>query len=301
MPSTKLVCGAVVLSSLVAIPALAQEGPPPVSPTVEPVRFPFLPADGLASEIDLQIGVHQADFLDGDSGADDGSLTHYRLGGQYVSPDGFGGFFAFSGARAGEGDDEEWGASNLEVGGLYRGDNLGGGNAAVTFRVGLVLPTADEDDDDGQLINTITLLRYRPSDLITAPPDMTSARIAVAPTWRTGDFFLRGDLGVDLVIDQPDESSEIDPIYHLDVAAGVRKDRISGALGISTVGSTGDEDEGHFHAFTVGGQYDAGPVTPHLSVAVPFVSGMDSESGEEFWDVFLDGFVVMGGLSVNLE
>lgn len=298
MSSSKIATGVFVLSSLVAVPAFAQEATVLVPVGEAPVRFTGLAADGLESELDVQIGLHQIDDLDG-------TLTTFRVGGQFVTPQGFGGYLGFNSTYVteddeGEDDDDEFGAGNIEVGGLYR-LSTADPRLALTFRAGLTLPTADEEDE-GALLNYLGMLRARASDAISALPEVTALRVGFAPTFRTGNVFLRGDVGFDIPIDQPENefTDELDPTYHVDLAAGIRGGAFAGTAALTTFGATGSNTDGHIHAFSLGGQYDAGAVTPHATFLIPFTSGMDEESGE-FIDEILDGYVFLVGASIALQ
>ena len=205
-----------------------------------------------------------------------------QLDGQYVAPSGMGGYARISGAKV----DEFNGLGDLEVGGLYRIDR---GATAVTIRGGLSLPTAS-DDFESFFTNYFAVLMSRPSDLISAVPDVTALRMSVAPTYRTGNVVLRGDFGFDVAVDSPGDSN-LDPLYHADIGIGVQSGLVAGTAELATIGSTGSENEGTFHALSLGAQYDLGSVTPHATLAIPF----DSEGSDS-----IEGYSLLVGLSGGL-
>ncbi|MCA9545206.1 MAG: hypothetical protein KC613_12470 [Myxococcales bacterium] len=86
--------------------------------------------------------------------------------------------------------------SNIELGGFmtrrFTGNN-------VILRVGLVLPTAQDDDGTGKHA-LVQNAWGRLSDMTVAVPKMTALRLSASPYVRGGAVFFRADFGVDFVL-----------------------------------------------------------------------------------------------------
>ena len=238
-----------------AAPALADDA----VPATAPLRFPGLAPDGLRSEINGEIDIAIPD----ESGD---NVFDAFLEGQYLTPAGFGGYGRLQYTDAGDIN----GISNLELGGLYRIDN---GETTITLRGGLVLPTGpDGDDGFDALAPLVGAIVRRPSDLLIGAPETTTLRLSAAPTFRSGNLVLRGDVGLDAVIDS-DGDDNGGPYYHADLAAGFVQDRFGAAVTFSTLGSTDSDEEGRYHMISLGGQYDLGAAQVHASIGRPFLGG----------------------------
>lgn len=135
------------------------------------------------------------------------------------------------------------------------------------------------------MFNSLALLMARPSDVITGSPDITALRLSVAPTYRTGQLVIRGDIGFDVAIDTP-ENVNVDPLYHVDLAIGYVAGKVAATAELAMFGSTDSDDDGTYDAVSLGAQYDLGGVKPHATIAVPF----DTADGEN-----LDGFTILVG------
>lgn len=85
---------------------------------------------------------------------------------------------------------------NVEIGGFLTRRNAGNN---VVLRVGIVLPTARDEDGIGRF----TMARNawgRLTDLLTAVPEVTALRLSASPYVRGGAVFFRADAGLDLVL-----------------------------------------------------------------------------------------------------
>lgn len=268
--TTSIAC-TLAFTSLVAGTAAAD----PLTPAARPIRFTSLAPDGVETEVRGRVGFT---FLDGA----DSTLTSIQIEGQFMSAAGMGGYLRTSGAQI----EDSSGIGNVEVGALYR--FAASPDTSVAFRGGLTLPTAT-DDLDG-LANAVATLMTRPSDAPNYVPDFVTLRASVAPTYRTGAITLRADAGLDVPIDTGDNGGDTDPLFHIDVGAGVTSGQISGTVELATVGSTGDGD-GTFHALSIGAQYAADKITPSVTFAIPF-------SSEE--DNIFDGYTLLLGVNATL-
>lgn len=267
-------CLGLVVSAALVTPAFADApaSPPSTAPqapeSLSHLVFPTLGPDARSSGLELGLGLQGT--TDGDS-----FLKRFELGGQVVR--GRVGGFARVGFAAIEGLS---GPTNVELGGMYRTRTAA---TDTTLRLGLVVPTAP-DDEDGLAPWASTLLA-RPSDLVLVG-DATTLRLAAAPMYRSGALVLRADLGLDVVVDSEDE---VDPLYHLDVAVGYEAGRGGVVAELQTVGSTGASDlTYHVAAFTA--QLRDGKVAPHVTLSLPF----SSEDGND------GAFNLLGGLRLAL-
>lgn len=253
----RVVCLSVTSIAALHATALAED-----TPVEAPLVFPTLGPDGLGTRVQIQGGVQT---LEGQ----DEMIKRLDLSGQLMSATGNAGGYASVALSTIEDSST---ISNVELGGLYR---LRGRQSDTALRAGLVLPTASDEDEDW-LVGYVSTIFVRPSDIVTAVPDTTSLRIAVAPTFRSGAAVLRLDAGLDVPLDSEAEGA----IYHLDLGVAVEAGGAAITGELQTVGSTesGADDTLHVAAIGVQGR---GPVAPFATLSFPFASG-DS-------DGFLDG------------
>jgi hypothetical protein len=223
-------------------------------------------------------------YITGDLDDLEGGISRLDLHGQYMHASGFGGYASFAVSKAfvdakdaanqmfADVMGDATAVSNLELGAQYRRalrDDL-----TIVGHVGLVLPTAQSDDLGAVLTNVISVQR-RFNDLVTAFPEITALRVGVSPMWHRGAVFARLDLGADIPVDEP-EMVSTDPLIHANIAVGARSGKLSGALELVTVGTTGDvgDDEDRFlHTAAVSLRYNAGRFAPSLSVVTPVDAG----------------------------
>ncbi|MBA2541433.1 MAG: hypothetical protein H0V17_17460, partial [Deltaproteobacteria bacterium] len=215
---------------------------------------------------------------------DDGFVSRLDLHGQWMHRSGFGTYGQLAVSRAFLDDSatiepiDTFALSNLEVGGQYRGALSS--ELSIVAHVGLTLPTA-QNDGAAFLTNLVSSQR-RFNDLVNAIPELTAIRLGVSPTWQRGAVFVRADLGLDVIVDHSDEmESSPDPIGHANLAIGARRGKLSGAAELVTVFSTGDVSEGaerFFHTGALSFRYDAGQVSPSLTIVTPLDDGARGDS-----------------------
>jgi len=217
-------------------------------------------------------------FVTGDLGSADGFVSRLDLHGEYVLPSGLGFYGQLATARAFlDSSDPLTGAltdmadsttlSNLELGALYRRQLAP--DLSIVAHAGVSLPTAS--DDFGGLLTNLLASQRRMGDLVNAIPQTTALRFGVSPSWQHGVVFARADLGADIVIDEPEMQSS-DPVVHANLAVGARQGKLSGALELVNIGTTGDvEQDGDrfLHTAALSVQYAAGRVAPSLTVVTP--------------------------------
>jgi hypothetical protein len=275
MPHKLVRVACLSLSSLAALAgtALAQEAPPPAPPAT-PLFFPTMGPDAQGSNVNLRLGLQQIEDADE-------SIKRFEVGGQFVGTGNAGGYATMAVAMV----DEVTAVSNLEVGGLY---NLRGRTTDTALRFGLVLPTgsgADEDDFDELFVNAISITMARPSDSVTISPEMTSLRVAAAPTYRSGQIVLRADVGLDVPIDGPGDDTP-EPIYHVDLGVGFDGGQFGVTGELTSVGSLDSDAEGTFHVLALSGQYRAGKVSPFATFSLPFDRGVEDGFIEGSYNLF---------------
>jgi hypothetical protein len=206
-----------------------------------------------------------------------GAVSRLDLHGSYMHPSGFGAYGGLAVSKGfvdGNGDPilegfadamNDTALGNLELGGQYKRvlrDDL-----SVVAHVGLSLPTASDESIFTNLIS----IQHRINDTITAIPNVTAARLGVSPMWQRGALFARADLGVDVVIDEP-EMASLNTIGHANLAIGARQGKIGGALELVTMANLGEKDEGDdrvIHSAALSLRYDAGVVAPTVNVVSP--------------------------------
>jgi hypothetical protein len=223
----------------------------------------------------------------GDGGPDLG--IRWDLYGQYVAPQGFGGYLTLPVSYVSGDDESETAIGNLELGGVYVAP--AGAATDVVVRGGLVIDTSGDED---AFINLFTLIP-RMTDLPSVTTEMTWLRLSASPLHRAGKVFVRADLGLDIAIDEPD-GSDVDPFFHINLAAGIDAGPVTVAGEIVTVGTTGDvdEDEDRFlHTLAVSVSGAAGGVRPYGALILP----VENELSEDFLDVSL---ALMVGLEVPM-
>jgi hypothetical protein len=244
-------------------------------------------ADDSGVSADLSLVIPDGDF------SMDGFATRLDLQGQYVAPQGYGGYANIAISKAFMSTDQadvqglvdeindQTAIDNIELGGLYhrRLDN----GIDLAGHVGLVLPTAS--DKAGFLVNALTGQR-RLADIAQILPDTMWLRLGATPTMHFGDFFVRADVGADIPVDdtsgEGEDAINVDPLIRASVGAGYQRDRLSATAELVNVASTGDADDlgDRFeHTAAVSAQYDLGAVAP----SVAFVMPLDKESRGDVW------------------
>jgi hypothetical protein len=258
-------------TALVASPALADE------PTATSFATVGSASDG--SRVTADLGVTFADDL---------SVVRSTITGQYLGAAGLGGYVGISGAL-GSIDEEDSetleSLGNLELGGLYR--------RALTpeldlgLRLGVVLPTSSDDFD--AFANLLATAVARPTDYVTAYPDVTWLRAAVVPTFQRGALFVRADVGADIAV-LDTEDVEYDVIGHANLGVGVRTGRVSITGELQNVAALGESDDEEFgededmdlserfvHTAALSLRYHAPQVEPFIAVSSPLDDGARGE------------------------
>jgi hypothetical protein len=174
--------------------------------------------------------------------------------------------------------DEEMALGNIEVGGVYV---VPVNRVAFVLRAGLTLPTAS--DGLAEFITNVLAVRPRGTDAVTVTPQSLWLRSAASVVGRSGQFFFRGDLGLDLpLIDEyeidlaiGDLAVDLDPLVRFNAGAGVIAGPTAIMLELVTIANTGDDpdnpdpdaDDDDFESnLALGARYIRGSVHPSLSL-----------------------------------
>lgn len=188
-----------------------------------------------------------------------------------------------------DGEESDFGIGNLELGGVVA---LDAGGGSVLVRLGVALPTAEDDDNNaGPILN----FPARLTDVVLYPDDTTSLRISSSYLRAVGQLFFRVDAGLDVPFADEDMSAfnDDDPIVRLNLAGGLRLEPVAIMGELVTVGTTGDtadDQDRFFHTFAFTARYIAGEVQPMASLVVPL-----DDSINDFVDLS-----VIAGVSASL-
>jgi hypothetical protein len=150
-----------------------------------------------------------------------------------------------------------------------------------------VLPTSSDDFD--AFANLLATAVARPTDYVTAYPDVTWLRAAVVPTFQRGALFVRADVGADIAV-LDTEDVEYDVIGHANLGVGVRTGRVSITGELQNVAALGESDDEEFgededmdlserfvHTAALSLRYHAPQVEPFIAVSSPLDDGARGE------------------------
>jgi len=224
--------------------------------------FALMDNTGDGSKVNLDV----AAIVPTDSHADGGLFRSSFLG-QYVAPNGFGGYAGISASTLLPERDfgSNSGIGNLELGGLFRHALSAGFDLGI--RVGFVVPTAS-GDDRGFLQLASTAIA-RPADLATAFPTATTwLRLGVSPTYHRGPVFLRTDLGVDVPVSGAQQAN---PIEHINLGAGIEHEGFAVTAELQAIFTTNGE---FFKVAGLSARYLGNPVSPYVAVSTPLEDGL---------------------------
>jgi hypothetical protein len=223
-------------------------------------------------------------FFDND-GPGDISTLRLDIYGHYVSESGLGGYgqlpVSFLFVDDVPGLDDETGIGNLEGGVLYV---IPSGAIDFVLRGGITLPTAD--DDEGIIPNVFGTWP-RLTDVALAFPETFLLRLSASPIFRSGQFVLRLDGGVDFSVSSDGE--EPDPVLRLNVGGGIDTGTFAVLGELVTIGNVGDDDvevdendEDFLHTLSVSARFRAGAIEPGVALGFPL-----DDSIREFMDFFV--------------
>jgi len=220
------------------------------------------------------------------------------IAGHFVSTTGLGGYvvlplsFITTQDNAFGGDESDAILGNLELGGLYAKPL--GRDADLVLHGGLALPTANDDFGGGELdLFQAVASVPRWGDLVDRVPNTTWLRLGVSPMGRASMFFWRADVGLDLMLDDDDNTGvDISPVIRVNVGGGVDLGTIDlmAELDTNIVDDDSNDDDDSASTLALGGRFGAGNVQPGLGLIVPL--GFDNLENLEF--------VVLASMAIRL-
>ncbi len=140
----------------------------------------------------------RVDFSDYDEV--DSLFLRPEIYGQYVFKSGFG-LYASLPLQSSIGDQDTLVTGNIEFGGLLVAQIE---KSTFIFRLGLMLPTAPEGDEEQ--LTAYGNAYARLTDVAQAMPRTKALRLAMSPIARTGIVFFRADLGLDVLMPKGQEA-----------------------------------------------------------------------------------------------
>lgn len=219
------------------------------------------------------------------------------IGGHFMSASGLGGYLAVPLSYISIDslliNDSELSIGNIEAGIAYakwfRPDT------AVVFHGGIALPTADDDGPGGAFQVYASVPRY--GDLVQRVPNATWLRLGLSPMGRSGKVFWRADVGVDLAIDDENNTNagDIAPVFRINVGGGVDLGgaQLLAELVTDVVDSNGDDTAS---TFTLGARFASGNLRPGVGLLFPI--GFENENGG--FAGYLD-FALLLSLSIHID
>jgi hypothetical protein len=221
------------------------------------------------STFGLEVGVPIWDVPDNQSFTSIGINLH----GHYVDPgSGFGGYLnvplqylagEYDLPIIGTVDDSEFSIGNVELGGVFAKQLR---YLAIVGHVGVSVPTHSADED---LLGAATPLASAPryTDIVNRIPESTWLRLGFSPMGRKGKLFWRGDLGVDIALDD-DNTDSASPAYYFNVGGGIDLGQVAIQVEIDTLVTDTDGDDTN-SVFAFGARFISGKFRPGVSMFFP--------------------------------
>jgi hypothetical protein len=182
------------------------------------------------------------------------------LYGQYVTPQGLGGFGALNVTYITSDEEDESAIGNLEAGAIYAA-NLG--SFEGVGRASVLLPTAGDEIAD--VFTNLLGATSRLTDFAHAAPDSTWLRLSGSPVVRSGNVVFRGDVGVDLAVLTEDDA-DIDPIAHFNVGLGFVQGQSQISAELVTLLLFGEEDNERVNSLGVSYRGTFGTYAPYAGL-----------------------------------
>ena len=207
-----------------------------------------------------------------------------NLFGHYVDPgSGFGGYLTvplqyLSGeldlGPFGTIDDSEFSIGNVELGGMFAKQLR---HLAIVGHVGVALPTHSADND-ALGVATVGASAPRYTDYVDRNVESTWLRLGFSPMGRTGKLFWRGDIGVDVALDD-DSSLSVSPAYYVNIGGGIDLGQLSFQVEIDTLVTDQDGDDTN-SVLAFGARFHTGKFHPGVVMFVPL--GWDDGTDWDF-------------------
>jgi hypothetical protein len=200
----------------------------------------------------------------------DGTALRFDLHGQYVLPSGVGFYGAFPITYISGDDDSATGIADLEVGAIYipRLDNP---QFSIPLHVGVTLPTASDELED--FVANVVGASARITDLVQIVPEGFSLRVGASPTFRSGQFFGKADVGLDVNLSAAGDDT-LDPLIRVNAGAGVDLGNVAfaGEL-LNTISTDGDAEDQVVTEIGVSVRAVAGNLRPYGGLLIPIDDG----------------------------
>lgn len=259
----KRMCVALFAVAALAAPAWAQPDTPSPAPIeTGPANFVSLDRTDDRSLIGVSTGVTVFD-----DSADMSPSLRFDLHGRYRVSREFGLYATIPLAIADPPSGPATALGNLDLGGTYI---IADGRFPIFIRAGLVLPTAPEASSFAQ--GAIVPGRY--SDLGVYFPGTTSLRLSASAMYRNGRVFLRGDVGMDLPLKQPEvinENLSVPPAFRGNLGLGVDWGKFVGTVELVNllIGGNLGGSPSFQHMLTISAQLRLAKLEPFLAVSIP--------------------------------
>lgn len=270
----------ILFAAALLIPSIAHAerksgGLPPADPVHDfHTTDRFTPVTTFGFALGYQAIDDNALFLD--------SAIGMELAGHFVSQMGGGGYLVVPFSHVSvdppvfDGDSELM-IGNVEAGFLYAAPL--GHRADVLFHLGVALPTAADEELIHAYQPFATTPRY--GDLVQRWPNSTWMRLGVSPMGTAGPVFYRADLGLDLMLDDDDDTGvDISPVVRVNVAGGLDfgKGEVSVELATNIVSPEDDTEDETASTLAVGGRFDGGNVHPGIALIFPIDFDGDADA-----------------------
>lgn len=178
-------------------------------------------------------------------------------------------------------DDSEFSIGNVEIGGMY---SKWLRHFAVVSHIGVALPTNSADNPStgnlfpaGSFSPFATAPRY--TDLVDRIHESTWLRLGSSLMGRQGKLFWRGDLGIDIGLDEDENSDKLSPTYYFNVGGGVDLGSVMIHVELDTLVTDTDGDDTNT-VLAFGARFKSGKLRPGISMFLPL--GWDNNIDWDF-------------------
>jgi hypothetical protein len=200
-------------------------------------------------------------FLPNNNGG--ATSMRFDLHGQYVTPTGVGGYISIPFAYLSGGNQSDQAVGDLDVGAIYA-VRLANPNTKLFLHGGLTLPTMKNSVTSAEIDGVASGARL--SDVYLAVPEGTSLRLAISPTMRSGQLFLRGDFGLDANLSAA-SGTDISTVLRFQFGAGI--DFGTAALMVESTNLYATRNNGGWiNTAALSARFDAGTVYPYAALVI---------------------------------
>lgn len=196
------------------------------------------------------------------------TVLGFTIAGQYMTPRGFGGYLSIPLSYLSIDpplldEDSELALGNIELGGVW--SKYTSPHAAIVVHAGVALPTASDEN-----VAAFQFLASSPryGDLVQRVTNSTWLRVGVSGMGRSGKLFLRGDVGVDLALDE-DNAAELSPVFRINVGAGVDLKSAHLLAELVTNVVSDDSDDETASTLALGARFVSGNLRPGIAILLP--------------------------------